>query len=279
MLHQALMIAQESPVVYVAAEGSSGYRNRVEAWCEYHQKEVGNLWFIFEEVNLLKEEHIQSLITFLAPKKPVLIVFDTYARCLVGGDENSAKDAGIAIHHCGAVQSALAAAVVLVHHTDKAGRAERGSSSLRGAADSMMEMGVTDDGIRVECSKPPKDDIAWLPEIYEFHTVAKSGVLRPPASLNTAVYTPLALSVLEFVSLSVFEDVGAHSRQIQQALNLKVRTMFRVLSSLKKHSAMAQGRNGDPYKITEIGRAALDFSRGVPEAKLFPDIDDEVIVQ
>jgi RecA-family ATPase len=56
------------------------------------------------------------------------VVVDTYARVMVGGNENDSKDAGQVVAHCGAIQKVTGAMVVLVHHSGKepaAGRAAR----------------------------------------------------------------------------------------------------------------------------------------------------------
>jgi hypothetical protein len=72
--------------------------------------------------------------------QPVLVVLDTYARSMIGGDENSAKDAGLAIAAIDGLRFRLNTAVLVVHHMGKAGKTERGSGALRGAADTMLEL-------------------------------------------------------------------------------------------------------------------------------------------
>jgi len=66
------------------------------------------------------------------------VVLDTYARNAVGGDENSAKDVGVAIRQIDHLRFSLHTAVVVVHHIGKKGTSERGSGALRGAADEML---------------------------------------------------------------------------------------------------------------------------------------------
>jgi len=268
-LHQALMIARTLPVVYVAAEGSSGFMKRIDAWCEYHKLPLPDehLWFIPEEVNLLDSKAMIETTKAIQAKtrQAALVVLDTYARCLLGGDENAAKDTGIAIHQCAMVQRALGGAVALIHHTNKAGASERGSGALRGGADLMIEMNADDEGlIQVKCSKV-KDDAAWPQEFYRFYPVGTSGVLEPCDESSLAFITdPLSerqLEILKFLALPVFTEAGARAIQIEKALNLPHKSTFRLLSSLKERSVISQGKSGDPYRISDTGLFELECHR------------------
>ena len=58
-----------------------------------------------------------------AYQRPALIIVDTLARCMVGGDENSAKDMGLFIAHADALRKETGATVLIIHHTGKNGRA------------------------------------------------------------------------------------------------------------------------------------------------------------
>lgn len=131
-------------VVYVAAEGGASIQKRVQAWmCEYPSAHLDTANFVNSPVNLFdpSPDALLPLLTALdqALLKPALIVFDTFARCFVGGEENSAQDVGIAVHNVGRLIEATEATVLLVHHMGKdPSGGERGSSALRGAADVML---------------------------------------------------------------------------------------------------------------------------------------------
>lgn len=93
------------------------------------------------------------------PNPPVAIAVDTLARCMAGGDENSAKDMSLFVQSCDRLRAETRAAVLVVHHSGKADKsAERGSSALRGAADTMIELALeTEGGLKVKCSKQKED--------------------------------------------------------------------------------------------------------------------------
>jgi hypothetical protein len=135
---------KQGAVVYVAAEGGRAIKNRVAAWMQEHGlAKVPDAFFLLEGIQVRDSEELAALITRLDehPVKPRLIVLDTFARCFVGGEENSAKEVGEFIDGVGRLQDATGAAVLLVHHTGKGGsEMERGSSALRGAADVMVKV-------------------------------------------------------------------------------------------------------------------------------------------
>ena len=259
VLGQALRIAQSLPVVYVAAEGSSGLSNRVTAWSEYHQLPSDNLHFICEEVNLRDDLTVQRLIQSIKPLKPKLVVFDTLARCLVGGDENSAKDVGLAVHNCSRVQRHFNTAISIVHHSNKADRGERGSGAFRGAPHVMIEVSTSGDGmVRASCSKI-KDSDPWEPDVLTFRSVGQSGLLVPvtEAFLVSLRLTPTEKSILGFVSLSIFESDGPQVQQLMNALNISERHVYRVLSGLKNRGLIDRGNKGFPVVLTDMGKEII----------------------
>jgi hypothetical protein len=262
MLDVALRAAQTGPVVYVAPEGSSGFAVRKNAWKQHHGLSAGELEFICDEVNLLDPNDVQKFaLTYKALETIPLIVFDTYARCLIGGDENSAKDAGLAIRSCAYLQRRFNAAVSLVHHTNSTESRERGSTALRGAADAMIEMSAADGSVRVDCSKM-KDHAPWATEHYRFLPVGESGLLVSADSLPASdALGRLERRILEFLALEIFEECGASARQIVNGIGVPESTVYKLLSRLKRNSQIRQGKRGDPYFIEPLALWFLDTER------------------
>src|SRR3954451_12855450 len=88
---------KQGPVIYVAAEGGRGIRKRVQAWQKEHRIDsVESMFFLLEAPQLHVSKDLPKLLNTTAqlPKMPVLVVLDTLARTMVGGDENAAKDVG-----------------------------------------------------------------------------------------------------------------------------------------------------------------------------------------
>jgi hypothetical protein len=128
------------PVLYIAAEGASGLENRISAWESAHRAKVTRLQVIPQPVNLLDAEQLSLLENVVSTSDfgYDLIVIDTLARCLVGGDENSARDVGMAVDAAFRLRDASGGGtVLLVHHAGKDRTNIRGSSALEAAADTV----------------------------------------------------------------------------------------------------------------------------------------------
>lgn len=135
-------------VIYVALEGAFGTRNRIQAL-----RKSGRLgddapfYLIFDSISLLEQGHAARLAETVSAVAahadlPVkLVILDTMARAMAGGDENSGQDMTAAVQSIDAVRAATGAHVAVVHHCGKdEARGARGHSSLRAAVDTEIEV-------------------------------------------------------------------------------------------------------------------------------------------
>jgi putative DNA primase/helicase len=131
-------------VVYICAEGAGGFRNRLEAYCQYHGVERKDLDLIVipETPNLLQKKDVEALVIEIQRHRPVgWVIVDTLAQATAGGNENAGEDMGKMIANCKALHRATHANVTLVHHQGKdLGRGARGWSGLIGAADTEITL-------------------------------------------------------------------------------------------------------------------------------------------
>ena len=133
---------RQGHVLYLAYEGSAGFGPRVRAW-KVNGSVVGQTFpihFLTDAPPITHKELPRLAYTIAAvPHIPLLIVVDTFARAL-DGDENSAKDVGDFIKIMDGLRQ-QAITVLLIHHSGKNPEAgERGSTALRGAADTIMSL-------------------------------------------------------------------------------------------------------------------------------------------
>lgn len=158
-------------VVYVAAEGSAGIGQRLGAWCEFNEAAPPERFFgITEVVNLLDQNEVTQFILSIRAQseQPELVMIDTLALCIPGGDENSSLDVGLAINCVKRIQRETGAHVMLIHHSAKGDPLkERGSGSLKAAVDTMVAVQQDEaTGLRtVICAKQkdaePFDQSSW----------------------------------------------------------------------------------------------------------------------
>lgn len=102
-----------------------------------------------------------------------LLIVDTLHSATAGADENSAQDMGRVLKAVKVAARALGCAVLLVHHTNKAGTGERGSSALRGAMDCMVEVKPAAGKFALACEKL-KDGAAWKPQTFDLVQVGSA---------------------------------------------------------------------------------------------------------
>lgn len=130
------------PVLYIAAEGGAGIRNRLAA-IKRDRPEMANAPFYLLPLGL--DLHGQgdalAVCEIMPCDKPALVVIDTLARSMGAGDENTAKDAAQFVRNCDLIREATGAHVMVIHHTGKdEDRGARGSSALRAAVDNEIQV-------------------------------------------------------------------------------------------------------------------------------------------
>lgn len=159
---------KQGPVVYIAAERSATLGKRAAAWLHAHGiVDCTEIAFVQAPVQLLNANEVGELRALLAslPQKPVLIVIDTLSRCMAGGDENGTRDMGAVVQALDHLRAEAGGATVLVvHHTRKSDETERGSSLLRGAADTMVAIKKNEDVVVMESRK--SSDGAEFPALH-----------------------------------------------------------------------------------------------------------------
>lgn len=130
--------ARQGGVVYVAAEGGRGLKRRTGAYKKRFGLTALPFWLRSGALDLMRPDgDIKGFIEKVKAIGPVeLIVIDTVARVMSGGDENSTKDMSAFVRNCDAIREATGATVLLVHHTGKdTTKGGRGSNALLGAVD------------------------------------------------------------------------------------------------------------------------------------------------
>lgn len=131
-------VVKEGPILYALAEGTSGMRERVSAWCQYVGYDAPEgAWFLPEPINLLSETSVSQAADLVKSEGIRLVVIDTLNQSIVGGDENSSVHMGTAVASAKALQRATKATVLIVHHTGHSGEL-RGHTSLPAAADHII---------------------------------------------------------------------------------------------------------------------------------------------
>lgn len=154
-------------VIYVVAEGARGFRKRLSAYGKHHNIDLQSLPFgvIQGAPSLLEQDDVMSLAESIVRWGSVdLIVIDTFAQCLAGGNENSAEDVSQALANCKRISELTGALVLLVHHSGKdRAKGARGWSGMRAAADAEIEISRSNQTrtMQLTKSKDSEDNTKW----------------------------------------------------------------------------------------------------------------------
>lgn len=132
-------------VLYVVAEGATGTRFRYEAWCEYHEVErVDDICWMAMPANVLQSTERVVLYEIVEEYRPILVVLDTLARHMPGGDENSFQTLSVVVETLDHLKRLTHGTVLPVHHSGKdEAQGARGHSSLKGALDAELSVKTT----------------------------------------------------------------------------------------------------------------------------------------
>lgn len=273
-LDYAFEVAKTAPVVYVAAEGAAGYAARVLAWQKHHNgQDLGQLYFVDRAVNLLDPNEVDAFLVAISDLGARLVIFDTLARCMIGGDENTARDMGLAIENADRVKRALGqdgagGAVILVHHATKTGNTERGSGALKAACDQVIRLDNDDGLLTLSCEKS-KDATAFDPRNLRLLPV-ETGRLTEDGEAETScvviaadkvivagTVTPSGRKLLETLAMETFKDTGGRASVLISVTGLKDLTFYRTASALVRDGYARQHEKGDPYFLTDKGAVKL----------------------
>lgn len=138
-------------VAYCAGEGIGGLPSRFSAIAKHYSiNSLHNFTFYTSPPQLYDDNAITTINRFCNEWKarqlgkdtePLdVLIIDTLHTATTSADENSAQHMGKVLSSCRLAANDLGCAVILVHHTNKNGAIERGSSSLRGAMDFMIKI-------------------------------------------------------------------------------------------------------------------------------------------
>ncbi len=142
--------AKQVGVVYVAAEDPEGCRARITAWRTANPRESATPFILIgQPVDLNDADKVDDLKAAIRDASEAfddmgfrlgMIVFDTLARCLPGGDENNSADMSRVLQTIETFGTDFECLTTIVAHHGKAGTSSgiRGWSGMTGAADAIL---------------------------------------------------------------------------------------------------------------------------------------------
>jgi hypothetical protein len=254
---------RQGPVVYIAAEGSAGLGPRIRSW-KAHRGYVGTagVRFLAESVNLMEPAEVERLLAECRglEESPALVIVDTLARCMIVGDENSTSDMSSFIAGADRIRRETGATVCIIHHTRRDSTLERGSSALRGAADTMVAIRGDRKEIVVTCTKQ-KDTSPFENLRLRLVPVADSCVIEGADGSVHQVSDDLTRSQRQALEElhRLAPSRGLTKAEWERSSELKRRTFYDVTSVLVERGYVVTDRpgRGAVYTLSDKGLAAL----------------------
>jgi RecA-family ATPase len=253
---------RRGPSLYISAEGEEGFQERVRAW-ERAYPEAEDLlgdYYINEPVELLKTDKVEALIEQLEAMvhPPVFIIFDTLARCMVGGDENSARDVGLAVAAIDKIRKSVGATALVLHHSGKKAASERGSSALRGGADSMFRLFKAEGILTLANTKQKhgrkQKDLELSLRVIELGEIDDSVVIDCDVIANFTENEQKILTLLHQ------HRHGLAFSEIEAKTKLKPSPISRALKTLVEAVFITRpkAQRGGLYRITDLAARTLE---------------------
>lgn len=270
----AKQVAVTDSVLYIAAEDPSQFPERIKAWNTYHNFDPKQSKFYLEtlDLNLISLEKTLELIEANNDIKPALVVVDTYSAATEGAEEINNGEIETILSHVRLFIKAWGCAVLLIHHFNKSGLAERGGSGLKGGVMLAMKLHLDSDSVRLEFDKvrnaPKPDDVFYRWEYVNIPITFTDGTKeirsnRVPVQSDNAVmdktrHSPRQLAILKWLGSEMRRSESFTNSQIHGAMGGSERTCNDDIAKLKVLGFIRQSGPKKPYQITDKGLELID---------------------
>lgn len=187
---------RQGAVLYLAAEAPRSIQDRARALAEKLGEPLNDLFITDCPIDIWDPNGSTTAIISTAAMienaygvKIRLIIVDTLARAMGGGDENATKDMGVLVKHSDLIRDSSDAHVMFIHHTGKdTARGARGSSALRAATDTEIEVSDPGNQKPKEFKVTKQRDLQGKGEVYGFILVTVNLGLGVFDNLMTTCY-------------------------------------------------------------------------------------------
>ena len=253
------------PVAYVAGEGVGGLYKRILPWMVARSQGRTPAFHILDHsVQMTEAEHLDALVAGVEDLavKPGLIILDTLARNFGSGDENSTQDMNRFVAAVDTLRKATGAHVMAIHHTGKeASKGARGSSVLRAAVDTEIEIDRTEGTNCVTLSLTKQKDAEEIqPMLFE---MVKAEAVDPVSgevlasvvpSIREANSTPRTLTPNALAILDALGSGGKTYKQLEEKTSIPGGTIKRIMQDLARERHVYASETGQTkiwYPFTE----------------------------
>lgn len=240
---------QQAKVLYVVAEGVSGFSGRLEAWQVGWRTPIADeqIAFLPVPVNLMTQD-VDRLVEEIQEGGFEFIILDTIARCTVGAEENSAKDVGIVIDSMTRLMDATPdhqGVVLGVHHAGRNGGL-RGSSAYESGVDTVFAV-ERDGDISLRCTKRKDGPDDYRHRLRLAPIDGTDSCVVETVSGDTHANDAEAVGVLKRIMTEMFADTGVSNtdlRAVADEQGLSPSLLYRARAELVRDGWLVNNGSG-----------------------------------
>jgi len=257
-------IRKPGAIVYVNADGGLGFYDRMRAWDYMHPDEKPEYEFYTypESISLHRPSDMvefRAALSYL-PQKPAVVIFDTYSRCIPGVNENQQEQASMVVLQLDRIREEIGASVGLLHHSDKTGVRDRGSSVILGACDTQMRVDKQHENIVVVRCEKQRDTAFFDPIHFTLDRIEGTNSVwlthseAPVSEKEERDLTERDALKTKIISLLTHQPGGATREDLALQTNTdpKSSTLYLALRDLKEDLRIAE--RDDPTAFGKEGR-------------------------
>lgn len=214
-------------------------------------------------LDMRKLDDVNALHARIVETNAGLVIIDALADVMPGADENSVKDVQPVFMQLRSVAETTQAAIIIIHHSNKATGGYRGSTAIKGAVDLMLMVESSPESKFVSFNADKARDIepkkftalaTWQIEKSQFYLTATD--VNPKASMN---------KIQRFVLRYLLGNPSATVKNIKGAADVcgpeSAKTMLYALADSGHVYRTNEGKTGRgneaTYDLTDKGRDAI----------------------
>jgi len=276
---------KQGAVVYLAAESPRSIIDRSRALADKLDTSLDQLFITSCPIDLYDPNGdglaVVNTITAIEQQhgvKVCMVVADTLARIMGAGDENATKDMGVVVKNVDVIRAATGVQFVLIHHTGKdASKGARGSSALRAATDTEIEVSDPGNQAHQQFKVTKQRDLEGKGEVYGFilqsvklgmgvfDNVVTTCYVQQAEPVEADPYAGLKDGELEIVETIKANPIGGmrYTDLVNAIEGVSKVTVKRYIRSLRKkgliYEQSGQYRLGSGKNATASGMRGVEF--------------------
>lgn len=204
-------------------------------------------------IDITNIPHLTEIEKIIVDKNIKFVVIDALMDVVLGADENSVKEIMPAFKYLRQISERTGVTFLIIHHNDKAGTGYRGSSAIKGAVDTMLEITKSEnsDSIKIKSKKvrdgePVSINAKMMFSDFTFNIIEDDDV-TPKSAISKTEKFILNYFLKNGISLKTQLEAAGHEEKISQ------KTVSKYLYTLVKKGYIIRTDGGGEREKAAYG--------------------------